>query len=158
MADNPFKVGDKIVILRSDETREDLYDQVGEVVKIMSVVGSYASIMVDNPFKVGDKIVILRSDETREDLYDQVGEVVKIMSVVGSYASIYVVLPNHNVQGYKQDFQWTFAVSDTLTQRLGFADKQTPTNSSRQEKPCQVCKRPNDLGVKSCWSCGNAPF
>lgn len=27
----------------------------------------------------------------------------------------------------------------------------------RQEKPCQVCRRKNDLGVKVCWSCGNHP-
>lgn len=34
----------------------------------------------------------------------------------------------------------------------------TPQKSSvRQEKPCQVCKRKNDLGVKVCWSCGNCP-
>jgi hypothetical protein len=28
----------------------------------------------------------------------------------------------------------------------------------RQEKPCQVCGKPNDLGVSSCWLCGNVPF
>jgi hypothetical protein len=30
-------------------------------------------------------------------------------------------------------------------------------NGIRQEKPCQVCKRNNDVGVHVCWNCGNAP-
>ena len=30
--------------------------------------------------------------------------------------------------------------------------------SKRQEKPCEHCKRSNDVGVGSCWWCGNKPF
>jgi hypothetical protein len=32
------------------------------------------------------------------------------------------------------------------------------SNNGRQEKPCQLCSRPNDVGVSVCWSCGNQPF
>jgi hypothetical protein len=32
-----------------------------------------------------------------------------------------------------------------------------PTLAIRQEKPCQVCKRNNDVGVATCWNCGNKP-
>jgi hypothetical protein len=32
-----------------------------------------------------------------------------------------------------------------------------PTLTIRQEKPCQVCKRNNDVGVATCWNCGNKP-
>jgi hypothetical protein len=32
------------------------------------------------------------------------------------------------------------------------------SSSKREENPCQVCKRMNDVGVKTCWNCGNKPF
>jgi hypothetical protein len=32
-----------------------------------------------------------------------------------------------------------------------------PTLTIRQEKPCQVCNRNNDIGVATCWNCGNKP-
>jgi hypothetical protein len=44
--------------------------------------------------------------------------------------------------------------------RFVVVEDNTPTSvnaSERQEKPCQVCKRPNDVGVNVCWNCGNAP-
>jgi hypothetical protein len=37
-------------------------------------------------------------------------------------------------------------------------DAPTSVNASeRQEKPCQVCKRNNDIGISVCWNCGNQP-
>lgn len=30
-------------------------------------------------------------------------------------------------------------------------------NNVRQEKPCRLCQRKNDIGVTVCWSCGNHP-
>lgn len=29
--------------------------------------------------------------------------------------------------------------------------------TKQKEKPCQICNRNNDIGVKVCWSCGNKP-
>jgi hypothetical protein len=31
-------------------------------------------------------------------------------------------------------------------------------STARQEKPCQVCSKMNDVGVSICWMCGNQPF
>lgn len=28
-----------------------------------------------------------------------------------------------------------------------------PVHPERQESPCRVCQRPNDLDVKKCWNC-----
>ena|SRR5258708_15513 len=36
--------------------------------------------------------------------------------------------------------------------------KQVVTPPVREEKPCQGCGKPNDVGVKICWMCGNQPF
>ena len=47
--------------------------------------------------------------------------------------------------------------------RFEIVAKDTPTTvgaapTARQEKPCQVCSKLNDVGVSICWLCGNNPF
>jgi hypothetical protein len=114
--------------------------------------------MADNPFKVGDKIRVLPSPHTREEIHNEIGEVVEIKPQ--SYGTIISVkLPHHKVSSYTADFKWGFVASATLMERLALlVDAPTIKPSLRQEKPCQVCQKPNDVGVKSCWNCGNAPF
>lgn len=108
------------------------------------------------PFKIGDKIAIAKHISTRSDLWDAEGEVVSININTGS---ISVVLPNHGLSGYPSNFEWVFG-ADEAKDRIGVigATKSPTTNKSPQEKPCKVCSKPNDVGVSSCWMCGNAPF
>lgn len=108
---------------------------------------------MDNPFKVGDKIIVLRYHITRSDLYDEIGEVVKV-----NFYNVFVKLPNHKAPGMAPDFEWGFNIGKNLPERLAFYTPTTTVGIAvRQEKPCKVCRRPNDLGVRSCWHCGNAP-
>jgi hypothetical protein len=109
------------------------------------------------PFKVGDKIVILRSHHTGKELWDEVGEVVAVDHI---QQEIKVVLPNHTYSAYTKTHEWRFCIN--LLERVALVNDTNPasvlSNKEQQEKLCKVCSKPNDLGVSSCWMCGNAPF
>lgn len=105
-------------------------------------------------FKVGDKIKILDSGLTNPQFFDLEGEVVEIISD----NTVWIVLPNHPWIGdpsYPPLYKWKFLHA---SERMALVGGSTATNKTRQEKPCQVCGRNNDVGVSICWMCGHKPF
>jgi hypothetical protein len=55
-------------------------------------------------------------------------------------------------------------VGGWMTQRFVVVEEDATATSPtathtvvRQEKPCQVCSKSNDVGVATCWCCGNQP-
>jgi hypothetical protein len=57
---------------------------------------------------------------------------------------------DHNKGYSRTDFpEWELYYEDHSTE--------DHKESKPKEKPCQVCSRLNDVGVDTCWSCGNTP-
>jgi len=104
-------------------------------------------------FKVGDKVKVAHSQDTIPELWGEEGEVV--VSFPHPDCRVRVVLPSHKMLGYPSTYHWGFGCYN-LDERLILLG-QAPT-TAKQDKPCQVCSKPNDADVKSCWWCGNLPF
>lgn len=102
-------------------------------------------------FKVGDKVRVLPNSFTRYELHNVDGEIVQVVSD----DIVYVVFPKHSAPSYSADYQWRL---NSASERLEIISQTPKAIGQRQEKPCQVCKRNNDLGVSICWNCGNQPF
>jgi hypothetical protein len=110
-------------------------------------------------FKVGDKVRVRATEHNREELHGLEGEVMQISGPPKPV--VYVMLSNHSLtsEGYPADYWWGFSSWSgcTVFDRL----EQISSSSvgvGRLEKPCQVCKRNNDLDTIVCWCCGNQPF
>jgi hypothetical protein len=102
-------------------------------------------------FKVKDKVKV-RADCPVEDRFlNQQGEVVKVVD--GN--NVWVKMDDPALRSGRDDGSWLFMQEDDY---LELVDPQVITTASgRQEKPCQSCRRMNDLGVSACWWCGNQP-
>lgn len=105
-------------------------------------------------FQVGDRIRVKASQPNRDDLWNEEGEVVITYS---SQKTVIVVLPNHRIHDFPQDYQWFFDYADTRIEKIT-SGAVTTTNSKPQEGSCQICGRTNDLNVKVCYWCGSIPF
>lgn len=104
-------------------------------------------------FKVGDKVKIAHSKLVLPELWDEEGEVVVIWPYPNQ--GVQVMLPSHKVLGYPPIYHWGFGCHN-LDEKLILLGQASTT--AKQDKPCQVCSKPNDADVKSCWWCGNLPF
>jgi hypothetical protein len=111
--------------------------------------------MSNHTFKVGDKVRIAnRPDLTNAALIGEEGEIVEI---IGS--SMYVILPNHKMFSISKNHTFDFYIDENIVLRLELIGSQTSSQyKSRQERPCQVCQRFNDISIKICYWCGNPPF
>jgi hypothetical protein len=99
-------------------------------------------------FKVGDKVKVLPSAEfTNPDFHNLEGEIVEIVNE----NKVMVFLPKAPYGTQPYEFR-------NPNERLQHISGGSISASGRQEKPCQVCKRNNDVGVSICWMCGNQPF
>jgi hypothetical protein len=110
-------------------------------------------------FKVGDKVRVKADDRLTSSIFhNQEGEVVEIC-----HGCVRVKLPSFKHPFLIGDDVWNFGgdAADRL-EIIGQSNISTSTLGAtvptRQERPCQVCSRNNDVGVSVCWSCGNQPF
>jgi hypothetical protein len=73
---------------------------------------------------------------------------------------IYVVKDEHSSLGIDYYFL-EGVVGGWQKNRFVVVDENTPTTINapaiRQEKSCTTCGKPNDVGVHTCWNCGNQP-
>jgi hypothetical protein len=60
------------------------------------------------------------------------------------------------VGGWKID-RFAMVSEDDATTFNSPSGRYTNAPALRQEKPCTTCGKPNDVGVHTCWNCGNTP-
>jgi hypothetical protein len=110
-------------------------------------------------FKVGDKVRVKADGRLTSPLFhNQEGEVVEIHS---GCVKVKLLSFKHPLLAGDEN-TWNFGDAFDRLEIIGQSNVSASTLGAtvptRQEKPCQVCSRPNDVGVNVCWSCGNQPF
>ena len=106
-------------------------------------------------FNKGDRIRVKDNPITRKNMRDKQGYVVGPVPRTVGWDTVVVIIPDHGIVGYPNDYGWYFS---DASDRLEIIGTNQPTSSVvSKESPCQVCQRLNDAGVKTCWCCGNSP-
>jgi hypothetical protein len=101
--------------------------------------------------KVKDRVRVKTDCMIAVRFHNQEGHITEVIE--GN--RVWVKMDDPALRSGRDDSSWLFLQEDDY---LELIDPQIITTASgRQEKPCQSCRRMNDLGVSTCWWCGNQP-